>query len=169
MYFMTYQLPEITDATPDHIAGILTLQDLNQIDRGGMLSVSLPRAFLETAVADLPVIVACRGGDVVGYLLATSLAAQAHIPLVQLMLRSYASPPSAYICGPICIAESERGQGLARAMFDALRERLPGRECISFIRRDNTASLRAYLKMGMKDVASFTHDGVPHAVVVHSG
>ena len=34
-----------------------------------------------------------------------------------------------------------------------------------FVRRDNAASLRAHLKMGMKDVASFEHDGVAHAVL----
>jgi L-amino acid N-acyltransferase YncA len=67
--------------------------------------------------------------------------------------------------GPICVAESERGHGLATALFAELRERLPGRECVAFVRRDNAASLRAHLKMGMKDVASFEHDGVAHAVL----
>jgi hypothetical protein len=42
---------------------------------------------------------------------------------------------------------------------------LPERECVAFVRRDNAASLRAHLKMGMKDVASFEHDGVAHAVL----
>jgi L-amino acid N-acyltransferase YncA len=60
---------------------------------------------------------------------------------------------------------SERGRGLATALFAELRERLPGRECAAFVRRDNAASLRAHLKMGMKDVASFEHDGVAHAVL----
>ena len=71
----------------------------------------------------------------------------------------------AYISGPICVAESERGHGLATALFAELRERLPERECVAFVRRDNAASLRAHLKMGMKDVASFEHDGVAHAVL----
>jgi len=43
-------------------------------------------------------------------------------------------------------------------LFAELRERLPERECVAFVRRDNAASLRAHLKMGMKDVASFEHE-----------
>jgi Acetyltransferase (GNAT) family len=162
---MTYQLPEISIATPDHIEGILALQDINQIDRGGSLSVRFPRPFLEAAIDDLPVIVACRSDDVVGYLLSTSFAAQAHVPLVQLMLRSYASAPGAYICGPICVAESERGRGLAGKMDDALRQIMPGRERVSFARRDNTPSINTHLKMGYRPVGTFTHNDVAYVTL----
>jgi GNAT superfamily N-acetyltransferase len=82
------------------------------------------------------------------------------------MFRAYPGSSDAYVYGPICVAESERGHGLATALFAKLRERLPGRDCVAFVRRDNTASLRAHMKMGMKDVASFVHDGVAHAVLV---
>jgi hypothetical protein len=54
---------------------------------------------------------------------------------------------------------------LATALFTELRGRLPGRECVAFVRRDNAASLQAHLRMGMKDVASFKHDSVTHAVL----
>jgi formylglycine-generating enzyme required for sulfatase activity len=37
---------------------------------------------------------------------------------------------------------------------------LPGREGILFIRTDNIASLRAHQKMGMREGATFEHDGV---------
>ena len=37
--------------------------------------------------------------------------------------------PGASFYDPICVAESERGRGLATALFVELRERLPGREC----------------------------------------
>jgi predicted GNAT superfamily acetyltransferase len=77
--------------------------------------------------------------------------------------------PDAYVYGPVCVAESERGQGLAQAMFAALRARLPGREGILFIRRDNPASLRAHAKMGMTEVAEFVHDGAVHAVLSYIG
>ena len=40
----------------------------------------------------------------------------------------------AYLYGPICVAESERGQDLPAALMSALSERLPGREGITFIR-----------------------------------
>ncbi len=54
-------------------------------------------------------------------------------------------------------------------MFEALRARLPGREGILFIRRDNAASLRAHEKMGMRDVAGFTHGGAAFAVLSYVG
>src|SRR5262245_11620514 len=77
----------------------------------------------------------------------------AHTPIVQAMFRAYPGSHDAYVYGPICVAESERGHGLATALFAKLRERLPGRECVAFVRCDNAASLQAHLKMGMNDVA----------------
>ena len=85
------------------------------------------------------------------------------------MFRAYPASPDAYVYGPICLAESERGHGLATALFAELRELLPGRECVAFVRRDNAASLQAHLKMGMRDVASFEHDGAVHAVLAFAG
>jgi GNAT superfamily N-acetyltransferase len=48
------------------------------------------------------------------------------------MFRAYSGSHDAYIYGPICVAESERGHGLATALFAELRERLPERECVAF-------------------------------------
>ena len=152
---MNYIVPEIALATRDDIVGILDLQEQNLLGRGGLLSVRLPGAFIEAALDDLPQIVARRDGKIVGYLLAGSRGVHAQTPIIQAM----------YVYGPICVAESERGHGLATALFAELRERLPGRECVAFVRRDNAVSLQAHLKMGMKDVASFEHDGVAHAVL----
>jgi L-amino acid N-acyltransferase YncA len=153
---MTYIVPEIALATRGDIVGILDLQEQNLLGRGGLLSVRLPGAFIEAALDDLPQIVARRDGKIVAYLLAGSRSVHAQAPI---------GSHDAYICGPISVAESERGHGLVTALFAELRERLPERECVAFVRRDNVASLRAHLKMGMKDVASFEHDGVAHAVL----
>ena len=71
--------------------------------------------------------------------------------------------------GRVCVAEEARGRGLAATMFAALRARLPGREGVLFIRRDNAASLRAHEKMGMREVAAFTHGGVEMAVLAYVG
>jgi len=157
---MTYIVPEIALATRDDIAGILDLQERNLLARGGLLSVRLPGAFIEAALDDLPQIVARRDGKVVAYLLAGSRSVHAQTPIIQAMFRAY---PGSH--GPICVAENERGHGLATALFAKLCERLPGRECVAFVRRDNVASLQAHVKMGMKDVASFEHGGVAHAVL----
>ena len=166
---MTDTGPEVALATPDDVSGILDLQARNLSNRGGSLSVAFSRDWFETAVADAQVIVARRNGRAVGYLVFCTFAAQAHVPLVQAMLKVYPGTPNAYNYGPICVAESERGRGLAGAMFAALRARLPGREGVAFIRRDNTASLLAHRKMGMQEVAEFTHGGVVFVVVAYGG
>jgi hypothetical protein len=111
-------------ATLDDVSGILDLQDRNLSDSGGSLSVPFSRNWFETAVANAQVIVARSNGRVVGYLVFSTFAAQAHVPLVQAMLKVYPGTPNAYNYGPICVAESERGRGLAGSMFAALRARL---------------------------------------------
>jgi GNAT superfamily N-acetyltransferase len=158
---MTYIVPEIALATRDDIVGIL---DLQEHGRGGLLSVRLSGAFIEGRA---PRSAADRGapGWQDSRLSASGISVHAQTPIIKAMFRAYSGSHDAYIYGPICVAESERGHGLATALFAELRERLPERECVAFVRCDNAASLRAHLKMGMKDVASFEHDGVAHAVL----
>jgi L-amino acid N-acyltransferase YncA len=151
------------------IDGILDLQERNLPQSGGTLSARLPRAWFEAAMAAMPVVVARRDGRVVGYLASAPFAAGAGVPVIEAMLGAYRGAADAYVYGPVCIAEAERGRGLADAMFAALRARLPGREGILFIRRDNPASLRAHARMGMTEVAEFVHDGAVHAVLSYIG
>lgn len=160
---------EIALATNDDVIGILVLQERNLSKNGGSLSVPFSKEWFETAIADSQVIVARRNGSIVGYLVFSTFAAQAHVPLVQAMLKTYSGAPDAYNYGPICVAESERGRGVAGEMFAALKAMLPKREGIAFIRCDNEASLLAHKKMGMKEVAEFTHGGVAFAVVAYGG
>ena len=117
----------------------------------------------------MPVVVARREGRVVGYLVSSPLSANAGVPVVRAMLAAYRGAPGAYVYRPICVEEGERGRGLAGAMFAALRARLPGREGVLFIRRDNIASLRAHARMGMREVAQFTHGGAAFAVLSYTG
>ncbi len=161
---------EIAQAAAEDIDGILDLQERNQPERGGTLSARLPREWLEAAVAEMPVIVAKKEGRVVGYLISASRARYAGVPVVEAMLRAYpGAAPDAYAYGPVCVAEEARGRGLAAAMFAALRARLPGREGVLFIRRDNAASLRAHATMGMREVAGFAHGGAEMAVLAYVG
>ena len=160
---------EIAVATRDDVPGILDLQERNLRSNGGALSVPFSRQWFEVAIADMPIIVARREGCVVGYVVSTPLTAQAHNPIIRAMLSAWPGSPGAYNYGPICVSESERGQGLAMAMFQALRERLPAREGFTFIRRDNMVSVRVHTRMGMHEVAEFMHDRVPYVVVAYKG
>jgi L-amino acid N-acyltransferase YncA len=161
--------PDIRRASPDDIAGILELQRENLPERGGALSAEYSGQWFAQAIAAMPVIVARRGAAVVGFLAVSPFAAYADVPIVQAMARAYPASADAYLYGPVCVAASERGRGIAGKLFAALRRELPGREGVLFIRRDNPASLRAHAKMGMREVAEFTHDGVAHVVLAYIG
>jgi RimJ/RimL family protein N-acetyltransferase len=160
---------EIAVATRDDFAGILDLQEQNLPERGGALSVRLPAQWFEAVLARMPVMVARKSGRVVGYVASAPLDMMAHVPIIAAMLRAYPGSPDAYLYGPICIAESERGRGLATKLFIALCRQLPGREGIAFIRSDNASSRRAHTKMGMREVAEYEHEGVPLVVVTYVG
>ncbi len=166
---MTNSKLDIALATRADVPGILDLQERNLRTRGGALSVPFSREWFEGAISDMPIIVAHRDGRLVGYLVSCPMAAQAHVPIIQAMLRVYPGAPGAYNYGPICVAESERGRGVAGAMFHDLRTRLPGREGIAFIRRDNPMSVKVHTKMGMREVAEFSHADAAYVVVAYSG
>ena len=163
------EIYEIGSATVDDISAILDLQERNLPHRGGTLSARLSRSWFEAAITAMPVIVARQAGRVVGYLVSSPLEAYAEVPVVRAMLQAYRGAPDAYVYGPICVEETERGQGVVRAMFEALRARLPGREGVLFIRRDNEASLKAHAKMGIREVAGFKYDGTDFAVLSYVG
>ena len=156
---------EISLATTDDVQGMLALQEVNLPDKGGSLSVRLTVDWFNDAILEKSAVVCRYDGKVVGYLMGTSLAANAHIPIIQAMLCAFPRRPT--VTGPVCVAESERGKGLARALFEELRARLPG--LMLFVRADNAASLRAHRKMGMHDLGTFTNDGVSYIALTYSG
>jgi L-amino acid N-acyltransferase YncA len=160
---------EISLAAPEDIPGILTLQDPNVMDRGGTLSVRLTADWIERLMREMPIIVGRRDGKVVGYLLSTSLEAMSHVPIIQAMLRSFPPPTDCYLYGPVCVDATERGKSLAGRLYEALRAQLPGRPAMTFVRADNTASIRAHRKMGMRELGAFLSEGVPHVAFTYTG
>jgi L-amino acid N-acyltransferase YncA len=153
---------DIALATPDDIPGILALQEPNLPDSGGSLSVRQSADWFKHTMLEMPLIVGRRNGKVVGYMLSTSLAAKAQVAIVQAMLRRFPAPPNCYSYGPVCVAETERGKGLAGAMFEKLRAELPGRPAMTFIVADNVPSLIAHRKMGMQELGAFTNGGISY-------
>jgi predicted GNAT superfamily acetyltransferase len=160
---------EIGTASERDLDGILALQEANQPERGGTLSALLSREQIEAMLTDLPLLVARRGDAIVGYLLAASQPTVAAVPVIRAMLAAYAGAPAAYVYGPIVVAESERGRGLAQRLFESLRTQLPGREGILFIRADNSVSLRAHAKMGVVPRGTFRHNERDFVVLSYEG
>lgn len=115
-------------------------------------------------MSEMPIVVARHEGVVVGYALATSIAAKSHVGIVQTLLRVFPAPPNCYLYGPVCVTESEPGNGLAGMMYQEMRKRLPGRTAISFVRSDNMPSLRANRKMGKMELGDFIHDSESYIV-----
>lgn len=150
---------ELALATLDDIPGIVDLQEPNLHETGGGLSARQTAEWFKDTVQEMPIIVARRDRKVVGYVLATSLAAKAHVSNVQAMLRAFPPPAGCYLYGPVCVADSERGQGLAVALYEKLRSQVPSRPAMTFIRSDNAASLRAHRKMGMRELGEFLDRG----------
>jgi L-amino acid N-acyltransferase YncA len=151
------------------IPALLELQKANLVAAGGTLSVQFSSEWIERSMAEMPIIVAERDGALVGYLVSSSRAATQHFALSEAKYHAYPARPNAYNSGPLCVAASERGQGLARRLFEAMRAQLPGREAVNFIRRDNSSSRALHRKLGFREIAEFTHDGVDYVVTVHSG
>jgi GNAT superfamily N-acetyltransferase len=84
------------------------------------------------------------------------------------MLQAYAGKKDAYLYGPICVDETMRGKGIARVMFAKLKDFLPEREGILFIKANNKASLQAHQKMGMCKMAEFTYEGTEFLVFAYN-
>jgi L-amino acid N-acyltransferase YncA len=151
-------------ATNDDIPAIVAMQDVNLHENGGGLSVRQTADWFRRTMLEMPIVVVRRDGVVVGYALATSIAAKSHVGIVQTMLRAFPAPPNCYLYGPVCVTESERGNGLAAMMYREMRKRLPGRTAMSFVRTDNAASIRANRKMGKRELGEFIHDGETYIV-----
>jgi hypothetical protein len=145
--------------------GITTILHANSPSQGGSLTGEFPREKVALmAMGGSPVVVARRDGRVVGVLFSAAKDGPAP-PSVRAMLAAWPGQPDAYVYGPACIAESERGQGLLAQLYAALRSHCPGREAVLFIRGDNIASMRAHERLGMHVVAGFALDGADYAVL----
>ena len=160
---------DICPATLDDVPGIIELQEPNLVERGGGLSVRQNADWFGRAIRDNSVVVARKNGKVVGYALGTSLAAKAHIPIIQAMLRAFPPPPECYLYGPVCVAESERGKGIAALLCNELQTNMNGRPAMTFIRADNSISLHAHRKMRMNELGSFTADGIDYIAFSYGG
>lgn len=155
-------------ATSDDVPAIVAMQEQNLHENGGGLSVRQTADWFRRTMSEMPIVVARRDGVVVGYALATSIAAKSHVGIVQTMLRAFPAPPGCYLYGPVCVTESERGNGLAGMLYQEMRARLPGRTAMSFVRSDNMPSLKANRKMGKKELGDFMHDGERYIVFTFS-
>jgi hypothetical protein len=161
---------DISLGQADDISGILVLQEANLAEgRGGGLSVRQTADWFRRAILEKSLVVGRRERNVVGYVLGTSLGAKANVTIIQTMLRKFPPPPDCYLYGPVCVADTERGKGLAGALFQVLQTHMAGRPAMTFIRADNIASLRAHQKMGMSKLGTFVSEDLPYIALSYTG
>jgi GNAT superfamily N-acetyltransferase len=160
---------DISLGRAEDIPGILVLQEANLAERGGGLAVRQTADWYRNAIREKSLVVGRYDSKVVGYVLGTSLAAKAHVMIVQTMLRSFPPPPDCYLYGPVCVAKTQRGKGLAGALFQVLQTHMAGRPAMTFIRADNMLSLRAHRKMGMSELGAFVTDDVSYIALSYNG
>lgn len=155
---------DIALASVADVVELSRLLQANAPSQGGSLTGEFPPAKVEAMIrGGMPVVVARREERVVGVLFSAAVDAPGP-PSVRAMLGAWPGSPTAYIYGPVCIADTERGRGLLPRLYAVLREQLPRREAILFIRRDNLASIRAHERLGMREVAGFVFEGSDYAV-----
>jgi hypothetical protein len=148
----------IAVATLGDVDDIARLIELNSVDRGGNLSPEFGRAEIEKLLHNATVLVARIDSRLAGVMFAAGKD-QPFTPSVAAMLRAWPGDADAYVYGPVCIDEQDRGTGLLQLLFDRLKTLYPSREAILFIDKTNEASLRAHLRLGMRVVAEFSHSG----------
>jgi hypothetical protein len=121
MKVFTRDMPSVELSTAASSDNILALQEENQPEQGGLLSARLPYARFETALNDLPIIVARRSEWVVGYLVSASCEVTQNVPVIAAMLRAYPGtlPDAPVLSGRAC---GERRRLCHRA------QGIPGRE-----------------------------------------
>jgi hypothetical protein len=103
---------DIAPGTPEDVPAILALQEEPLSGSGGSLSARLPADWFERAMQKNAAIVGRRNRALVGYVLATLLATQMHIPIVQAMVAKFPAPPHSFI--HLCRRKRTR-QGPCRA------------------------------------------------------
>ncbi len=139
----------------------------------GFLSIAYSPEEFEAMNRDLAVVVAEKGGTIVGYLCGTTCTYARQFPILRALLDVltetpvagiFLTPSNTFIYGPVCVAKHARGSGilagLVRTLCDIARERYAF--CALFIADANRRSLRAHLKLGMDDLGTFELSGMTY-------
>ncbi|MBI2211413.1 MAG: N-acetyltransferase [Deltaproteobacteria bacterium] len=165
-------------AAPEDFPGILRLQSANTIanlrpeerEEGFLSAEFTPEQIAEMAM-DPGIIVASNAESVLGYLCGSRCDFDHGSPVLARMLESFdrvryqGRPLRSYKTfnyGPVCVDRSQRGRGLLRGLYEALKREVAGRfeVGVAFVARDNPHSLKAHVAgLGMAEVGEFEVQG----------
>jgi hypothetical protein len=173
--------------TDDELRQILTLQGLNQTRNTpadyqreqGFVTVTHSLPQLQGFCKVAPQIIAKRDGAVVGYALVMpptlrNGASELVALFDEIDKLTFVGKPLTqyryYVMGQICVAESERGQGVFDGLYATHRAYFQADYdlCVTDIATRNTRSVRAHERVGFQTIHEFTDELDHWAVVVLS-
>ena len=156
---------EIRQARIEDAVRVSSLLMTNSSERGGALfgdwSIGVVTKWITSGAL---IAVATDGSKLLGVLFTSEKARASAAPVVA-MLRAWPGTVDAYVYGPVCIDEAARGQGVLEKLLAYVAARLPGREAILVIKANNTRSLQAHVRLGMRQVANFELGGETFVVL----
>lgn len=174
-------------ATPRDFPAILKLQSANYIGNlsveeraEGFLSAEFTYEQIAEMAGDIGIVVASDSQSALGYLCGFRCGFNHQSPVIAKMLDTFDSvqydgkPLSSYkvfIYGPVCIDRAQRGRGLLRGLYDALKKEVAGQfdVGVAFVARSNSHSLRAHVAgLGMAEVGEFKVKGNVYAILAFS-
>lgn len=175
-----------TVQSKDELQGILALQSqnlsanlsLDEIRQHGFLTVQHTLNDLERMHTLEPSIIAKSDDTVIAYVLAMTLEARHHIPILQPMFELFDSisyknnPLLSYpfiMIGQVCVGREYRGKGIFEHTYDAFRNEFRSRYQFGLteIADRNLRSMRAHERIGFHTIHTYSSpDGERWNIVV---
>src|SRR5215470_4162905 len=108
---------DISLGRPEDIPDILVLQEANLAEAGGGLTARQTADWFRHAILEKSLVVGRTERKVIAYVLGTSLAAKAHVMVVQTMLRNFPPPSRLLSLWPgLCCRDAAR-KGACKCSF----------------------------------------------------
>lgn len=177
---------EFRRAQPQDFSAILQLQSDNYIGnlsveerKEGFLSAEFTPEQVAAIAGDIGIVVAAEARSVLGYLCGFRRDFDHQSPVIAKMLEAFDRVPfrgkalasyKTFIYGPVCIGRAQRGRGLLRGLYEALKKEAREFEVgVAFVSRDNPHSLRAHVAgLGMAEVGEFEVKGNVYVILAFS-
>jgi L-amino acid N-acyltransferase YncA len=147
------------------VAAVSELLVKNGVERGGALVGDWQAPEIQKRIERGDLILMAHDGDRVLGVLVTEERANVGGPRLLAMLKAWPGSADAYIYGPVCVDAAARGAGVLSKLYEQLRVERPDREPILFIRAGNETSLKAHVRLGLREVAQFELAGEVYRVL----
>ena len=168
----------------DELKGILALQRENLIDslsqvekaKEGFVTVQHTLEQLQDMQRIAPHVIAKENNQVVGYVLAMTLASKLLVPLLVPLFENFerlalggkvVTHYQPMIVGQVCVGKSQRGTGLFKELYDSYRHQYASNYdfAITSIALSNYRSLAAHQRIGFEVLHTFEDSIQPWAIV----